>query len=224
VRFSTSALAIGAMFCCALPVLADNCATIPGNLVANCDFEDGTYTSTIPYLPNPPNSDPGVPNSWSADPNFIEGYIESGGALDDVTSMGGADYLSIGTTEFGELATLSTGFTDVSGLTYDGSLYVQGTGTFLAVLDNDYSDPSVFLSAGSGVYTFSFTGTGSDELSLAAYGGPWYVNDVVIAPAGESAVPEPRGTLLIPIAILACLVWLSKRRGAVAWPANLPPA
>jgi hypothetical protein len=210
VRFSTFVLAFWASLCLALPGLPDNCATIPGNLVANCGFEDGTYTSTIPGLQYQ-NSDPSVPNFWRADPNFIEGYVDSNGEVGDVTTISGTDYLSIGTVNFGSLATLSsTGFTTVSGLTYDGSLYIEGSGTFIVTFDDDFSNPVLFLDSGAGLYSFSFVGGGAEELTLGALGGPWYVDDIVIAAASE--VPEPHTTFLIPVAVIACLLWLSRRR------------
>ncbi len=202
-RFPTFAFAFGAVLCYALPGLADSCATTAGNLVANCSFEDGTHTSTIPYLPNPPNSDPGVPNFWNADPGFIEGYIVAGTDTVATNPMTGTDYLSIGTGPgFPPLATLSQFLTDVSGVTYVGNVSESGgVSVFIG-------EELVSSSGGS----FSFTGSGSDELLLEATGGPFDVFDVVITPAGESAVPEPRGTLLIPMAVLACLVWVSARR------------
>jgi hypothetical protein len=208
VRFSTFALAFGALLCLAPPGLPDNCATIPGNLVSNCGFEDGTYTSTIPGLQYQ-NSDPGVPNFWRADPNFIEGYVDSNGEVGDVTSISGTDYLSIGTVNFGSLAVLtSTAFTTVSGQTYDGSLYIEGSGTFLVTFGNNFGGPVLFLNSGEGLYSFSFVGGGTEELTLAAMGGPWYVDDIVIAAASE--VPEPRATFLIPVGVIACLLWLSR--------------
>jgi hypothetical protein len=211
VRFSTFALTFGASLCLALPGLPDDCATIPGNLISNCGFEDGTYTSTIPYIQPPAqNSDPSVPNFWSADPNFIEAYIDSNGEVGDVITNSGTDYLSIGTAEFGSLATLSTGFTTVSGLTYDGSLYIEGSGTFIVTFGNDFSNPVLFLNGGGGLYSFSFVGGGAEQLTLAALGGPWYVDDIVVTAASE--VPEPGATFLIPVAVIACLLLLSRRR------------
>jgi hypothetical protein len=211
VRFSTFALTCGAALCLALPVLADDCSTIPGNLIENCAFQDGTYTATIPYLPNPPNSDPGVPNFWSADPGFIEGYIVSGADTVVTDPVTGTDYLSIGTGPlFPPLAMLSQSLADVSGVTYDGSISGDvGGGYSFDALNVLIDGLAVSLdSAGS----FSFTGTGVDELSLAATGGPFDISDVVVTAAGVSEVPEPRTTFLIPFTLLACLVWLSTRR------------
>jgi hypothetical protein len=211
VRFSAFAFTFGAFLCCALHGLADSCATVPGNLIANCDFEDGTYTSSVPYLQPPNNSDPGVPNFWRPDPNFIQSYLDSNGEVGDVTNISGTDYLSIGTVNFGSLVTLSTDeFTTVSGLTYDASLFIEGSGTFIVTFDNNVGGPVLFLNSGEGLYSFSFVGGGAEDLTLAAMGGPWYVDDVVITAASE--VPEPHAAFLIPIAVLACLVWVSKRR------------
>ena len=210
-RFSTFALAFGAVLCCALHGLADSCGTIPGNLVANCDFEDGTHTSTIPYLQSPVNSDPGVPNFWGANIGFIENYVIFGDGTDTVFTnpVTGTDYLSIENNPlFPASATLSQSLTDVLGATYVGDISESGS---VSVLING----QVVSSSGG---PFSFTGTGDDLLSLEPtppppYGqgieGPSEVFDVVITPAPES-VPEPRGTFLIPIAVLACLVGLRR--------------
>jgi hypothetical protein len=123
----------------------------------------------------------------------------------------GTDYLSIGTGPlFPPLATLSQSFADVSGVTYDGRISgdVGGGYSFSALNVLIDGSPVSLDSAGS----FSFIGTGADELSLAATGGPFDVSDVVVTAAGVSEVPEPRTTFLIPFALLACLVWLSTRR------------
>jgi hypothetical protein len=206
VRFSTFAFTCGAALCLTLPGLADSCATIPGNLVSNCGFEDGTYTFTLPFPPD--QSDPSVPNSWIPDPGFVEGYVDSSGAMDDVVTASGTDYLVIGTGQFfPPLASLSQDLTDVSGVTYDGSISGGGgSGSGFNVLID--GSPVSLDSAGS----FSFIGSGIDQLSLVATGGPFDVSDVVVAPAGVAAVPEARATFLIPAALLVCVVWLSTRR------------
>jgi hypothetical protein len=197
VRFSTFALVLAVVLCCALPGLADNCDTVAGNLVANCNFAGGTYTATIPFLPNPPNSDPGVPDFWNADPDFIEGYIVAGTDTVETNPMTGTDYLSIGTGQFvPPLVELSQGLTDVSGVTYFGE--IDESGGVDVVIDN-----AVVFSGGS----FSFIGTGTDELTLAATGGPYDVFGVVVTPA-----PEPRATVFLPAALLMGLVWISTRR------------
>jgi hypothetical protein len=210
VRFSTLALVIGAPLCLVLPGLADNaCETIPGNLVANCGFEDGTYTAPDPNLPPPYNTDPGVPNFWFADPGFVEGYLNTFGATDTViTASTGTDVLAIGTGPFGPSAALSQELTDVPGVTYDISGVSVDLGFFDVLIDGD----AVFPDSGG---TLSFVGSGHDELTLEAFHGQFGVSDVVVVPAGESEVPEPRTTFLISVAMLLCSVWLSRRQRAI---------
>jgi hypothetical protein len=131
VRFSTFALTFGALLCLALPGLAGTCETIPGNLVKNCDFSDGTYTATIPYLPPLDDSDPGVPNFWDPNDGFVRGYLLDPSVDTVVTDpITGTDYLSISAGEFGPDASLSQGLTDVAGVTYDGNISGVGAGGF----------------------------------------------------------------------------------------------
>jgi hypothetical protein len=138
-----------------------------------------------------------VPNFWNADPGFIEGYIAAGTDTVETNPMTGTDFLSIGTGQFvPPLAELSQGLTDVSGVTYFGQ--IDESGGVDVLIDNGFVS-----SDGS----FSFIGTGADELTLAATGGPYDVYGVVVTPA-----PEPRSTVFIPVALLACLVWISIRR------------
>jgi hypothetical protein len=203
VRFSTFALLIGVPLCLALPGSADVCDATPGNVVANCAFSDGTYTGTLPGIPFR-NTDPGVPNFWSANPGFIEGYLITG--LDTVMTnpVTGIDYLSMGTGEFGPEAALSQILTDVSGVTYDVSGATTSGGLQVVI------DGNILLPDRAGL--LSFVGTGTDELSLVVGPGlgPYEIRDVVVAPAGESEVPEPRTTFLIPLAMLGCFVWPSR--------------
>jgi len=196
VKFSTFALSFGALLCLALPGLASTCATIPGNLVQNCAFDDGTYAVFVPVI-----TDPGVPDSWVPNYGFVFNYAEDSSTDTVLTNpITGTDYLSMSYNPFGFPPSVSQDLTDVSGVTYDG--YVSGGG-----------EGEVIINAGSPVYldgggSFSFVGTGSDDLTLYTE-GTWDIDDVVV-----TAVPEPRATLLIPVAMLACLVWLSTRRRA----------
>ena len=121
-RISTLPLLIVVPLCFVLRGLADNiCETIPGNLVANCGFEDGTYAAEDPNFPSPYETDPGVPNFWFADPGFVEGYLNTFGATNTVKTdpTTGTDYLAIGTGPFGQSVALSQLLTDVSGVTYE---------------------------------------------------------------------------------------------------------
>jgi hypothetical protein len=200
VRLSIFALLIGSSLCLVLPGEADVCAT-PGNVVTNCAFADGTYTATIPYL-QPPNSDPGVPDFWDADVQFVEGYLQTGQDIVMTNPVTGADYLSMATGPFGPEEQLSQYLIDISGVTYD--IYGVGSGYGFVLID------------GAPVYTNSagipsFVGTGNDEITLDL--GPNAsidVNYVVVAPAGISLVPEPRAIFLLPFAMFLCVAWLKR--------------
>jgi hypothetical protein len=195
-----SIFALLSSLCLVLPGKADVCAT-PGNVVTNCAFADGTYTATIPYL-QPPNSDPGVPDFWDADVQFVEGYLQTGQDIVKTNPVTGADYLSMATGPFGPEEQLSQYLTDISGVTYD--IYGVGSGYGFVLID------------GAPVYTNSagipsFVGTGNDEITLDL--GPNAsidVNYVVVAPAGVSLVPEPRAIFLLPFAMFLCVAWLKR--------------
>lgn len=213
-RLSAPALTFGLALCLALPGLADTaCETVPGNIVQNCGFEDGTYTATYVF---PTISDSGVPNSWDPNGPFIESY-EFGldyVATDPATTN---DYLLFGsTTLVGSDAALSQNLTDVAGVTYDG--YVDLSGLQGGAVGPGFSiqiDGGTFISLDD-QESFSFVGTGQDDLTLVAAlrSGPWDITGVVVTPA----VPEPRATFLIPAAMLACFLWRSKRHRISAIP------
>src|ERR1700676_3706352 len=89
------------------------CDAIAGNLVMNCGFEGGVYSSTIGG-----NTNPNVPVDWtsSAGFDFNSGFNQRSTA----TPNSGSFDLSIGnfdvqTHPTNPLATLSQGFTDTSG-------------------------------------------------------------------------------------------------------------
>lgn len=199
---------------CAMPGFSSSlCDSIAGNIVANCGFEGGTYSSNIDGTTNS-----NVPNSWTPNAGF-----------DDYTSFdhvvagpvnSGSYALSIGNDDPQPVPMLSQTLTDTPGVTYDGSLYVYygGAGTsdtsvfFDAIIDNtdvvtlNNSAPAVYTP-----YTFSFVGTGSDTLTLQGNTTPseWYVDDIVITGTATSAIPEPNTALLIAV---SCGVLLLLRR------------
>jgi hypothetical protein len=206
VRLSTFALLIGVPLSLALPGSADVCDATPGNVVQNCDFSEGTYTDVIPYIGQVPDTDPGVPDFWVADPapDFVEGYLLTGQNTVMTNPVTGTDYLSLGTWEFGPQATLSQNLTDIPGLTYDISGVTDAGGIEVEINGFD----AVPNSAG----VLSFVGSGSDELSLFENDGASLdIDYIVVAPGLVSEVAEPRTTFLIPVAMLMSLVWLSRR-------------
>jgi hypothetical protein len=180
------------LLCFALPGFADICGTTPGNIVANCGFENGIYSSTIGASTN--NS---VPIDWT--PNA--GYdLEP--SFNNVTSFSnsGSAGLSIGNYDYQPVPSLSQTLTDISSAAYSGSLFVAygggvggDSGAFFDVLINGATvlaldDTATYPYAR---YTFNFTGTGSDVLTIEGNTNPseWYADDIVVTTA---ATPEPQ--------------------------------
>ena len=102
---------------------------------------------------------------------------------------------------------LSQTFSDVSGDTYSGSLFVFDGGAngdsgayfdvwvnngLLASADDTYAYPWTEIN-------FSFTGTGSDTLSIGADTNPseWYVDNVSVTGPASTVTPEPSSFLLL---------------------------
>jgi hypothetical protein len=213
--FSITALALSFL---ALPAMANgiDCTTVVGNLVANCGFENGVSSSTIGG-----NTNNSVPVSWTADAGYdLEPSFNhtTAGPVDN-----GSFALSIGNDDGQPVPSLSQTLTDVLGATYSGSLYVYygGAGTsdpnpfFQVLIDgvalvnlNNTAPASYQLS------TFSFTGTGSDTLTIQGNTSPseWYVDDVSVTGLAPSATPEPRTAFPLAVASLMCgAFWLRKR-------------
>lgn len=125
-KFSTFALSFGALLCFALPGLASTCATIPGNLVVNCGFDDGTYSVFVPFI-----TDPGVPDSWVPNYGFVFNYAEDPSSDKVLTNpITGADYLSMSYNQFGFPPSVNQDLTDVLGVTYDGYICRWRRGSF----------------------------------------------------------------------------------------------
>jgi hypothetical protein len=199
--------------CAAGPAFAaDYCSGVAGNIVANCGFENGVYTSTVG------GSNPNTPVSWTGSAGWA---FNTGWDTVTTYSYSGTYAVSIGNDNGDPLPTLSQTLTDVSGASYSGSLFVSygGAGT---------SDPTPFFNVtidGTDVlsltpaaplawteYTFSFTGTGSDTLSFGGNTNPseWYVDSFVVTPTVASTTPEPSSLLLLGTAA-GPLMWLRRK-------------
>jgi len=113
----------------------------------------------------------------------------------------GSSALHLGNLDNGPLAALSQTFADVAGLTYSASLYVDDLGAhgdanafFKVAIDGTAKVVLDDTVASYMLETFSFVGTGSDTLSLAAQTNPneWAVDDVsVTTVAAAPRIPEP---------------------------------
>jgi hypothetical protein len=186
------------------------CDSVSGNLVNNCGFEDGVYTSTIGGSTNT-----SVPNDWT--PNA--GY-DSEPSFNHVTTSpvnSGTYASSIGNFDSQPVPELSQTITDKVGSSYSGYLYVDyggagggDTGAFfnveidgVSLLALNDTAPGCAPPAGCYTkYTFSFTGTGSDVLTFGGNTNPseWYVDDIVVL--GPAVTPEPGILLMLSISLL----------------------
>jgi hypothetical protein len=177
------------------------------NLITNGDFSGGTYTSTVGG--NTSNMDP---NGWTPNAGF-----NLNPSFNHPAVVNSLSALSIGNFDYQQLATLSQTFSDLSGSSY--------TVNFSAFDGGANGDPIAYLQVSAGgqsvtlndtvaapfqPYNFTFTGTGSDTLSISAQTNPseWYVTNVSVAVA---AVPEPE-TYAMLLAGLGLIGFIAYRR------------
>ena len=191
------------------------CDAVSGNLVANCGFEGGTYSSTIGG-----NTNNSVPIGWTPNAGYTlePSFNQVISALPDVNS--GTFALQIGNDDDQPAPELTQALTDVNGDTYSGSLYVRyggandgDAGAFFNVTINGTDVLSLSDSAPGAYtqYTFGFTGSGTDVLGLTGNTNPseWFVDDVAITcatPAGTACpapppLPEPTTLALLGLGL-----------------------
>ena len=221
VKFAGGCLAL-AMFGAATPgAKADvsACDQVVGNLVQNCGFEGGVYTSTIAG-----NTDTNVPVDWvpnaavDIEPGFNQALIDPGSNL----VHSGNNSLQIGNFDAQPTPTFSQTITDVSGATYTGSFWAFAddggdAAAFLQLQVNGVTKVALADTVNSyAEFNFTFTGTGSDTLSIGAVTNPgeWYVDDVVVTGQlpGTTVTPEP--SELAPLALAGVfLMVVAVRKG-----------
>ena len=160
------------------------------SLLLNGGFEDGVYTSTIDG-----NTNTEVPNDWDSsaafdlEPSF--NHVTAG------SPRSGSFALSIGNFDDQPLATLTQTFSDVAGDSYTVSFWAFDGGAngdanaFLTVAVGSASETFNDTVATYTEGTFTFVGTGSDTISIAAQTNPseWIVDDVSVTGAAGT-VPE----------------------------------
>jgi hypothetical protein len=197
------------------------------NFVTNGGFEDGTYPATVGGYQYSDTPNGWTPNAAFNEYGYFDGYnavttegrhaLPFGYYINDPTPYSGAYELRTGNGDGEPLATLSQTFSDNSGASYSGSvwIYYGGNGgrdpdAFFDVLIGN--TPLVTLNDNAPAawtdYTFTFTGTGSDTLTIEGQTNPneWYVDNVsVTGAAGPTNVPEGGATgLYLLLAAVAC--------------------
>ena len=200
------------------------CDAVAGNLVANCGFEGGVYSSTLGG-----NTNNNVPNSWTPNAAFD---LEAGfNQVNSSDPNSGTYKLSIGNSDDQPVPMLSQSLTDVASSTYNGSIWLNY---------NESSDPDAFFQVlvdgtpvltvdgpgpypfpGSGAYEeffFSFVGTGSDTLAIQGNTNPgeWSVDDISVTAAAVGATPLPATLPLFATGLgaMGLLGWRRKRKSA----------
>jgi PEP-CTERM motif-containing protein len=164
---------------------------------------NGVYTSTIMGSTNTQ-----VPVNWT--PNYGFDLEPSFNHVATGNQNSGNYDLSIGNYDYEPIASLSQTLADVSGATYTASFWAYDGGAngdpnaFLAVLVNG----TMIVSLDDTVATwtqsiFTFTGTGSDTLTVEAQTNPseWYADDFVVT-GPRSATPEPGSLMLFGTGIM----------------------
>lgn len=195
--------------------IPDICA---GNLVTNCGFEGGVYSSTLDGQTNTE-----VPNGWTPNAAFDSGLFYQGAQMGTVHS--GAYALQIANDDGQAVPALSQTISDTVGQAYKETFYLSyggaGVGDTAAFFDAqlntatklsfDDTTPGNFAA-----YSFNFTGTGTDTLTFTGNTTPsyWYLDDVSV-----TAVPEPPTTWLLLAGIGALGIWLRTRpTGSLRYP------
>jgi hypothetical protein len=195
-------------------------------ILLNGGFEGITTSSSVGGVTN--NS---VPTGWTPNAAFNQTGLNF---QNNANQHSGQSALQIGNFDDQDLASLSQTFSDIAGEVYNVDFWTLSGGT---------NDPVAFLrvSVGAAGLTyddtivgyvnggFSFTGTGSDTITIAGKTNPseWFVDDVSISDTGRNVgpsgpgggaggVPEPASWALMILGFGGVGAALRRRQGAAA--------
>ncbi len=180
-RLKTLLVIVAVMVC--ITLMAPS--TFAQNLLSNGSFESGSFSG------------------WTTGGNFEDTEVVSGAFYDYTGAEDGTFYAALGPVS--SAGTLSQTFTDTPGNQYTFSFWFGSVGdnpsSFSASWDGtpvlSLTNPNT--GANWTEYTFTETGTGSDNISFSFRDDPGYMaldNVSVSGPTGQS-VPEPSSLLLL---------------------------
>jgi hypothetical protein len=138
---------------------------------------------------------------WSTSNLNATGVVTSG--FDGYASHSGNYFAALG--NVGSQGIISQTFSDTAGVQYDFSFWLASNGTpntFAASIDGTtVLGPADIGTQGYTLYSFLFTGTGSDIISFSERDDPSYIALDDVSVNAVSAVPEPSALLLVATGI-----------------------
>lgn len=194
------------------PARATACYADTNNLVANCSFEDGSYTS---------GPDGEIPDGWNPVGNYITALDGVNPGANPATAHTGSYYAVFDNFENQGLAGISQTISDVAGQSYILSFWLQQNGdnssgqqTFQAAMDGTVEYTSGPAVSNWHEITLDLTGTGSDTIQFEGFSenGNNVLDDVSFDGPAPVKVPEPMSLALLAPALLGLGVFRRRQR------------